>query len=145
MRAGPAITVFLAAAAVLAAEQADLLFSPTLPTGVSDVSSWEIVSGSFDTPEMRGSYLFYVNPQRQGIFQLMRYRTSAPDGVDRRLGAERVAFVRHPGAVEPMLCWQRQTAAPGWRLLVPDTPEYRAEMRTLGRVIALQGAVRRGR
>ena len=117
-------------------------FAPALPAGVADVARWELVSGDFDTPGFRGDYRFYVNPQRQGIYQVMRYRTSAGALQHQPLGAERVVFVRRPGVREPILCWQRRSAghAPEWRQLQPGTAEYVAEMGTLMRVIAMHRA-----
>ncbi len=114
-------------------------FAPTMPEGVADVSGWELVSGDFDTPGFRGDYRFYVNPQRQALYQVMRYHTSTSGGTGEALGSERVAFVRRPGVREPMLCWERQPAGATlqWRVLEPGTPEYLAEMRTLMRVIAM--------
>jgi hypothetical protein len=114
-------------------------FAPTLPDGVADVSGWELVSGDFDTPGFRGDYRFYVNPGRQALYQVMRYRTATSGGPGEPLGAERVAFVRQPGVREPIACWERQPegVVPPWRRLLPDTPEYLAEMGTLNRVIGM--------
>ena len=127
----------LVLAATGSARAAD--FAPTMPEGVADVSGWELVSGNFDTPGFRGDYHFYVNPQRQALYQVMRYRTATSGGTGDPLGAERVAFVGRPGVHEPMLCWERQPAGATlrWRVLAPGTPEYLAEMSTLMRVIAM--------
>ena len=106
----------LAAALLLAgppAVTAATEFAATLPDGVVDVAGWEQVSGEFDGPGFRGGYRFYVNPQRQGLYQVMRYRTSTRYGAADNLDAERVAFVRRPGTREAMLCWQRQPAGSG--------------------------------
>lgn len=122
-------------------------FAPALPAGVADVAGWELVSGDFDTPGFRGDYRFYVNPQRQGLYQVMRYRTYAGALQDQPLGAERVVFVRRPGVREPILCWERRPAgllAPEWRQLQPGTAEYVAEMETLMRVIAMHRAATLG-
>jgi hypothetical protein len=117
-------------------------FAASLPEGVVDVAGWEQVSGEFDSPGFRGGYRFYVNPQLQGLYQVMRYRTSTRRGTARDLDAERVAFVRRPGTREAMLCWQRQPAGvqPQWRLLQPGSSEYVAEMGTLMRVIGAHRA-----
>ena len=49
-------------------------FAPALPPGVVDVTGWEIVTGDFETTRARGAYRFRINPSRQAIYQLMRYR-----------------------------------------------------------------------
>jgi hypothetical protein len=132
-----ALVVLLAGAAAVTARAAD--FAPTLPEAVADVSGWEQVSGDFDTPGFRGDFRFYVNPRRQGLYQVMRFRTSTHGVAGDPLGAERVAFVRRPGVREPMLCWQREPAGvvPEWRVVEPETAEYRQEMETLVRVIGM--------
>jgi hypothetical protein len=117
-------------------------FATALPDGVSDVAGWEVVSGEFETAGLRGDYRFYVNPQRQAMYQLMRFRTASGGGAGGPLGAERVAFVRRPGTPEPMLCWERQPAGAGteWRALVPGSSEYTSEMSMLMRVLAVHRA-----
>ena len=122
-------------------------FSTTLPGAVGDVSSWEIISGSFETDQARGAYLLYVNPARSAIYQLMRYRvelTKAASPEEQRRGAaERVAFIARPGVREPMLCWERLVgAAPPWREVAPGSPEYLLEMSVLVRVLAVHRAAR---
>ena len=122
-------------------------FSTSLPGAVGDVSSWEIVTGSFETDEARGAYLLYVNPARSAIYQLMRYRVELRKAVSpeeqRRGVAERVAFVARPGVREPMLCWERLGGeAPPWREVAPGTPEYVLEMSVLVRVLAVHRAAR---
>jgi hypothetical protein len=124
------------------------VFASTLPPGIADVGGWELVSGDFETAQMRGGYRFYVNPERLAMYQLMRYRVqrlpSAEGPGDATLGAERVAFVRRPGVREPIDCWERQPAgaAPAWRPLAPGTAEYQAEMLLLTRVLAIHRAAR---
>lgn len=143
--------IALAAAAVVRAEPAATSFSETLPPGITDVSRWELVSGDFETPRIRGGYRFYVNPERVALYQVMRYRVQRlPFGSERgdaALGAERVVFVRRPGVREPIECWERQ--APGspaeWRALDPGTAEYRTEVLVLTEVLAVHRATRFGR
>jgi hypothetical protein len=125
-------------------------FAHDLPGDVVDVSSWEIVSGDFETKAARGAYRFYVNPRRQAIYQLMRYRVQllAPEGdLQRQRGSsERVAFVRRPGAPEPMLCWEREPSStvPAWREVQAGTEEYKLEMAMIMQVLAVHRAVRVG-
>ena len=44
------------------------------------MSGWEMVSGEFETAAGRGAYVFHVNPQRQAIYQVMRYRVELLPG-----------------------------------------------------------------
>src|SRR6185436_13127668 len=67
-------TLLLAGAAALAGAEDAPTFAGNLPTAVGDVSRWQVVTGSFETESARGSYLFYVNPARSGLYQLMRYK-----------------------------------------------------------------------
>jgi len=125
-------------------------FARVLPLDVGDVSGWETITGEFETQAARGAYLFYVNPRRQALYQLMRYRVQLLDaGTDlerQRGAAERVAFVRRPGSREPLLCWQLEPlgTVPAWRQVQPGTDEYQLEMATLMRVLAVHRAIRRG-
>ena len=123
-------------------------FALQLPAAVGDVSSWETITGRFETTRARGSYLFYVNPRRQGIYQLMRYRVELLGATDPRSGghtfSERVAFVRNPGTREPLLCWRLQPGGSGlfWHSLTPGSEEYQHEMATLMQVLAVHRRVR---
>jgi hypothetical protein len=123
-------------------------FAATLPASIDDVSGWQMVTGSFETGTERGSYRLYVNPARAALYQLMRYRIELVGVMSpqeqRRGGAERVAFIRHPGVREPMVCWERLGGAvPGWREVPADTDEYRLEMGILMRVLNAHRAARR--
>jgi hypothetical protein len=123
-------------------------FALDLPRDVVDVSGWRIVSGDFETKAARGAYRFYVNPRKQAIYQLMRYRIQLlepeTDLQRRRGSSERVAFVRLPGSPERMRCWEREP--PGsvlpWREVPADTDEYRLEMAMIMQVLAVHRAVR---
>jgi hypothetical protein len=145
------LLVFLVAAAPARSQLASPGFSAILPPGIADVSGWELVSGDFETAQLRGGYRFYVNPERSAMYQLMRYRVqrlpSAEGPGDAALGAERVVFVRRPGVREPIDCWERQPpgATPEWRLLVPGTLEYRDEMMMLTRLLAVHRAAHAAR
>jgi hypothetical protein len=120
-------------------------FASPLPQGVGDVSSWAIESGEFQNESARGAYRLYVNPQRSGLYQLMRYRVEllVPTGAveQRRGGAERVVFIRRPGVREPMDCWIRLPGdATEWRTVAAGTDEYLVEMSVVIRVLAAQRA-----
>jgi hypothetical protein len=123
-------------------------FARDLPGDVVDVSSWRIVSGDFETRAARGAYRFYVNPRKQAIYQLMRYRIQLLDpetDLQRRRGSnERVAFVRQPGSPEPMLCWEREPPGivPRWRPVRSGTDEYQLEMAMIMQVLSVHRADR---
>jgi len=146
-----ALALLLAAAGSALAAPAPTRFAETLPPGVADVSRWELVAGDFETDRLRGGYRFYVNPERLAMYQVMRYRVQrlARDGQagDAELGAERVAFIRHPGVREPIECWERQAPGEGagWRTLAPGTTEYQTQMLVLTQVLAVHRAARLGR
>ena len=137
---------FLLLGPALASSQDVATFAVVLPEGVADVGGWEIVSGEFETTTARGAYRFHVNPRRQALYQVMRYRvelltpsTSLQRG--RGLG-ERLAFVRRPGTAEPLKCWERKPAGtvPPWRELEAGTDEYKLEMALLMQVLAVHRA-----
>lgn len=121
-------------------------FAETLPPDIMDVTGWEQVAGEFATPLLRGGYVFYVNPERLAMYQLMRYRVqrlpSATGPGEAAPGAERVAFIRRPGERQPIDCWERQGpgVVPEWRPLEPGTTEYRSEMTLLGQILAIHRA-----
>jgi hypothetical protein len=139
--------LFLAGAAAASAQAPPADFATTLPSGVVDVSSWQVVTGSFETATARGSYLFYINPARSGLYQLMRYRVelraAATPEERERSSAERVAFIPRPQVREPMLCWERTPGdAAAWKTLSAGTSEYNLEMRVLMSVLAVHRAAR---
>jgi len=148
MRVRWASALLLAFAVPVAGQDADLDFAPVLPEGVGNVTGWQVITGDFETANARGAYRFYVNPVRAAMYQLMRYRVElrGPAAAARpsRGGAERVAFVRHPGAHEPMACWERQPpgATPEWRRLEARTEEYDVEMGVLIQVLAVHREAR---
>jgi hypothetical protein len=140
----PAALLLLASS--LSAGDGGAGFAPTLPQGVADVTGWETVTGDVDTAQVRGGFLFYVNPRFGAMYQVMRYhvRLLAPTNAleEHRSSTERVVYVRHPGLREPLLCWAAGSPgmAPAWRQIAAGTEEYRMEMYTLMRVLALHRA-----
>jgi hypothetical protein len=135
----PAALLFLVAARLSAGEGA-AGFASDLPPGIANVTRWETVAGRIDTDQMRGGFLFYVNPRFEAIYQVMRYRvrllTPTGDLEERRASTERVVYVRHPGLREPLQCWAAASAG-GWREIVPGSEEYQMEMFTLIHVLAV--------
>jgi hypothetical protein len=141
--------MLMASLAPVATSDVEPPLAAALPEAVVDVSGWETVSGEFETPGARGVYLFHVNPRRQAIYQVMRYQVELllpTTDLQRRRGSdERVAFVRNPGAREPLLCWRwdSERTVPSWRALASGTDEYTLEMGVLMRVLAVHRAARR--
>jgi hypothetical protein len=149
MRSGPIVLLLLLGVVpASSARDGQEPFAPVLPRGVVDVTGWEIVRGEFETTRARGAYRFYVNPRRQAIYQLMRYRihllVPASDLERARSSAERVVFVRQPGSRQPLLCWEREPpgVVPAWREVPPGTDEYRLEMAMVMRVLEVHRAAR---
>ena len=58
--------------------QASVL-SASFPPGVPDATAlgWERISGDVSTDEEGATYEFYVNPKRQAIYEVVRYRFTA--------------------------------------------------------------------
>jgi hypothetical protein len=148
MRGWLVVGLLLVGSAPAFAQDVTPAFAAVLPTGVADVSGWETVSGEFETPAARGAYRFHVNPARQAMYQVMRYRVEllAPssDLQRRRRPSERLAFVRRPGTAEPLRCWEREPdgAVPPWRELAAGSEEYRLEMALLMQVLAVHRTAR---
>jgi hypothetical protein len=148
MRAWPLLALLPLLGAPAGAQDVASSFAVILPDGVADVRGWEVVSGKFETSRARGSYLLYVNPRRQAMYQLMRYRVEllapAPGLEERRGSRERVAFVTSPGVLEPLRCWEHEPpgTVPAWRELVAGTDEYVLEMGLLLQVLAVHRAAR---
>jgi hypothetical protein len=151
MMRGLAIVLLVALASGLASgPDGDDGFARVLPRAVGDTSGWTTVTGEFETARARGAYLFSVNPRRQALYQLMRYRIEllAPANEQERVRppAERVVYAPHPGQPEPLRCWVHQPPGtrPAWREVHPGTPEYLLEMALLMRVLEIHRVARTG-
>jgi hypothetical protein len=109
----------------------------TLPAGVPDGRNlrWERVSGDVLTTDDGALYEFYVNPQRQAIYEVVRYRFS-------RNGREQTEKViwNAPAVETGPACYSRE-ADGSWRTLRPGSVEYRDEMMTAMRVYGLHRQV----
>lgn len=148
MRLVPLVLAAVTCAGPLLAQGGGTSFASSLPEEIGDVTGWQIVNGEFETTEARGAYMFYVNPARSAMYQLMRYHlesTAAGSRLSLARGAgERVAFVRRPGVREPIECWEKQApgARPAWRRIGAGTEEYKIEMAALMYVLGVHRAVR---
>jgi hypothetical protein len=83
------------------------------------------------------------------MYQLMRYRVEVvgqSGGELPRATGERLAFVRHPGAPEPILIWSSDATGAGraWRPVAADTDEYKVELGVLMAVLSVHRAARTG-
>lgn len=131
-----AAVVLLLAAAVAQAGALDA----TLPPGVPDARSlgWELVSGDVAKATDAARYEFYVNPRREAIYELVRYRFTR----NGREESEKVVWNRPEIGQRPE-CYSRE-AGGRWRALTQGSVEYRDEMITLMRVYGLHREARLG-
>jgi hypothetical protein len=113
-----------------------------IPAGVPDGAAlgWETITGEIETATETVVYVFYVNPARQAIYELTRYRVTRKGFKDGRRTAEPEAekFVWHarPGTGQVPMCFALE-ADGTWRSLMPNTQEYRSEMGTTIKVYGL--------
>jgi hypothetical protein len=129
---GAALAVTLLGAPAIAAGA----FSHELPADVEDISGWERVTGDVLGQGVAARYLLYVNPTRQGLYQVIRYRIvpAVPSEAPRwgRSRYEKLVYNERPGRAH-LRCFERIDDAAGrrphWRELVHGTPEYDWEMR----------------
>jgi hypothetical protein len=124
-------------------------FSAPLPEGFPDVSTWELVAGGADNARVTASYKFYVNPLRQGLYQVMRYRVSFPhpadEGQRRYSVAEKAVWNEMPGHGVPLRCFELLTEPlprlPHWQELAPRSMEYDREMAVVIQLLFLHRGV----
>lgn len=118
------------------------LFATRLPPGVpdGDALGWEKITGDVETETERVTYAFYVNPAREAIYELTRYRMTR---FTLRFGhrtaeteSEKLIWHAHPGTGQVPLCFALGKDG-AWRALLPPTPEYRSEMGTTMQVYSL--------
>ena len=127
---------FVSALLALALRSPDsAAFARKLPAGVPSVSSWERITGEahFGNPPLSVWYEFYVNPERAGLYQVVRYRirTARPD--DDYRATERLQW--HLSGTKTLRRFECREiraylgeATPcEWTELLPDSAEYRRE------------------
>ena len=127
-------------------------FSLELPADVPTaavLANWQKITGDVDTPTEAVSYVFYVNPVRQALYEVTRYRVTrlspGPDGKpQRRPETEKLLWNAHPGTGELLRCYELREPG-GWVRMEQGTPEYRAEMMTAIHVYGLHRAATQGR
>jgi len=119
-------------------------FSIELPSGVPTaavLAKWEKITGDVEASGERVSYVFYVNPLRQALYEVTRYRitrlsTGADGKPQRQHETEKLLWNAHPGTGERLRCYELREPG-GWVQLGQGTPEYRAEMMTAIHVYGL--------
>jgi len=112
-----------------------LPLAATLPEGMPSMRDWAKITGDaeLENPRLRVQYEFYVNPVRPGLYELIRYRVTLPEGTagaDDYPALEKLQwqvgqkdlrrFECGPGAAPTSPCL--------WRELVQGSPEYHREM-----------------
>jgi hypothetical protein len=113
-----------------------------LPPGVPDGEAlgWEKISGEVETEDENVTYTFYVNPAREAIYELTRYRVTRFSLKNGRRAAEpeseKFVWHAHPGTGQVPLCFALGSDG-AWRALLPATSEYRSEMATTIQVYGL--------
>lgn len=120
-------------------------FATPPPDAVADISRWELVSGTFSNPQVEGTYRFYVNPERNALYQLMRYRirfrAPATERERRYRTTEKLVWNAQPGERLPLRCFEHAPGAAGepdgWREMRHGDREYDDEMAVLVLVLGL--------
>lgn len=106
----------------------------SVPPGMPDARNlgWEQITGDVATAVDGARYEFFVNPSRQAIYEVVRYRFS------RHGQAETVKFLwnRYPTFGEGPACYSQEKDG-SWRRLSSSSLEYRDEMMTAMRVYSM--------
>lgn len=124
------LSVVLLAVVLSAPVRANEALSVGWPAGVPDSTrlGWETVTGEVDTPTESIRYAFYVNPARQAIYELARYRVVKVDGATRTPATEKLVWNQYPSGGRGPQCYTLEAGA--WRVLDRSSEEYRSEMGT---------------
>ncbi len=147
--------VLLAALAPACASSTALTRSlPRAVPAAKTVAGWEGAAGEAADGGQVVVYELYVNPRRPGLYEITRFRLDRLEGGaearKRRLGqTETLLWNAHPGAREPLVCYERASRRGWrtlwlrrwtWRRLDPGTPEYETAIVTALRVYAFHRA-----
>ena len=142
-RAVPFAAAFLLLGSALRWGSGDVPFPAEVP-GWSVIGAWERVSGTVETAEGDVAYELYVNPARQALYEITRYRVvrkrTQPDGsVLRVADTEKLLWNGAPDR-ERLRCWEwvgrraasRLWLARSWRWepIEPGSERYVREMKT---------------
>ena len=145
---GLALGLALEPASVLRAVELSIELPSGVPTAAV-LAQWQKITGDVDTPSERVSYALYVNPLRQALYEVTRYRvtrlsTGADGKPQQRPETEKLLWNAHPGSGELLRCYELREPG-GWVQLARGTPEYKAEMMTAIHVYGLHRAATQGR
>jgi len=112
-----------------------LPLAATLPEGLPSMQHWEKITGDAEltNPRLRVQYEFYVNPVRPGLYELIRYRVTLPEG---SAGADDYPALEKLQWQAGLKDLRRFECGPGaepaspcrWRELVQGSAEYHREM-----------------
>lgn len=111
-----------------------LPFTATLPDGMPSLQQWEKITGEveLDSPRLRLQYEFYVNPVRPGLYELIRYRITLPEGpagADDYPPLEKLQWQSGEKDMRRFECAPSEPGTPcRWRELARGSPEYHREM-----------------
>ncbi len=113
----------------------------SIPPGVPDAAAmgWERISGNVATETEGAEYEFYVNPRRQAIYEVVRYRFTR----NGRSESEKVVWNRHPTGGQGPACFSHEPNG-GWRTLKHGSDAYRIELATAMRVYDMHRQARLG-
>jgi len=131
MRTGPAVAVALA---LMTAPAGARGLGGSLPPGVPDARSlgWQQITGEVASATDGARYEFFVNPRRQAIYEVVRYRFTR----NGREESEKLVWNSPPAAGRGPTCFSQQGDG-SWRQLQAGSAEYRDEMITAMRVYNL--------
>jgi hypothetical protein len=119
-------------------------FAGPLPIGVpdGDALGWQRIDGDVTTAKARVVYALFVNPARDAIYEVARYQVTwlASGDAAANRQTEKLLWNEPRSAGGPPRCFAREGDA--WRVLAPDSEEYRTEMGTAMQVYGLHRSVR---
>jgi hypothetical protein len=121
-------------------------FDAALPVGMPGMTGWERIDGDAHDSSLEIAYRLYVNPELQGLYQVIRYRlryVKPGSTVEKtyRL-TEKLVWNETPGR-GPLRCFELQSKAgeaESWRELQHASAEYGAEMQMVIRLLFLHRA-----
>lgn len=125
--------------------------STDLPAAIPDMSGWEVVTGEIDNARMQANYRFYVNPEREALYQVIHYRVRlfgpTAEAGRRYPPTEKLVWNEKPGRAH-LRCFERVPAGSGrgvrWAERAHGTPDYLDEMGMVVQILALHRQARLG-
>jgi hypothetical protein len=116
-------------------------YTPTAGPSVAVLGSWQKITGKVDTGTEDVSYELYVNPKREALYEVTRYRvthhSTGDDGRRQSVSeSEKFLWNSHPGTGELLRCFELLSDG-SWVQMKTGSPEYRNEMGTATYVYGL--------